>query len=230
MKARADACISDPACIPYSRREEAANALTHALGVALSIAGLAVLVTFAALNGDAWRVVSVSIYGATLVLLYLASTLYHAARSPGIKHKLRIFDHAAIYLLIAGTYTPFTLVNLRGPWGWSLFGVIWGLATIGVLHKVFFAGRFRELSVVCYIGMGWLVMIAMKPLTDVLPLPGVAWLVVGGVLYTSGVLFYALRRMPYHHAVWHLFVLAGSVCHFISVMGYVVPMRSEVIF
>ncbi|BET68726.1 hemolysin III family protein [Opitutales bacterium ASA1] len=207
---------------PQSWREELANALTHGLGWALSIAGLAVAVVLAARHGDAWVVTSVAIHGATLVALYAASTLYHSVRSSAWKRWLRRLDHAAIFLLIAGTYTPFVLVNLRGPWGWSLFGVVWGIALTGVGFKLFFAGRFVLLSSAAYVLLGWLILIAIKPLLASVPTTGFALLCAGGVCYTAGVVFYLWRRLPYHHAVWHLFVLAGSICHYFAVLRSVV--------
>ena len=206
-----------------SRREELANALTHGVGTALAVAGLAVLVTLAALHGDAWRVVSFALYGATLVLLYLSSTLYHAFPWPNVKAVFHRLDHAAIFLLIAGTYTPFTLVTLRGPWGWSLFGVEWGLAVIGIVVKTVLFGRYRRVGVVVYVLMGWGAAVAVKPLLDSLPLQGLAWMLAGGLAYTGGVGFYVAKGIRYHHAVWHLFVLAGSVCHWVCVLLYVLP-------
>ncbi len=207
----------------YTRHEELANVITHGLGAALSVAGLAFMVTVAGLNGDAWHVVSVTIFGASLVLLYTASMLYHAFSDPAMKRLLRKFDHAGIFLLIAGTYTPFLLVSLRGPWGWSLFGVVWGLGLIGVAFKFWFAGRFRGVSTVIYVAMGWLVLIALRPIMAALPAPGFWLLVAGGFIYTAGTGFYLWKRLPYHHAVWHLFVLGGSICHFAAVFGYVLP-------
>ncbi|MGD0015805.1 MAG: hemolysin III family protein [Bryobacteraceae bacterium] len=207
--------------VTYTRGEEIANSLTHGLGLVLSIAGLSVLVTFAALHGDAWTVVGCAVFGASLVLLYAASTLYHALRTPRVKQWLRVLDHGAIFLLIAGTYTPFLLVSLRGPWGWSLFGVIWVLAVAGIVLKLFFTGRFRLLSTLIYLFMGWLALAAFKPLVEVLPHGSLVMLLAGGVAYTAGTLFYMWKRLPYHHAVWHLFVLAGSVCHFFAVFGSV---------
>lgn len=207
----------------YTVAEEIAHAVTHGAGLALSLAGLTVLVVLASLEGSAWHVVSCSIYGATLVLLYAASTLYHAVPHPKAKSVLRVLDHSAIYLLIAGTYTPFTLVNLRGPWGWTLLGVVWGLAMLGVVLEVFARRRLRVLSVVFYLALGWLVAIAVKPLLAAVAAGGVALLVAGGVAYTTGVAFYAWRRLPYHHAVWHAFVLVGSVCHYFAVLFYVLP-------
>ena len=202
---------------------ELANTATHGVGLGLSIAGLAILVVLASKNGTAWHVVACSIYGATLVILYLASTLYHSVHSPGARRWLRVFDHAAIYLLIAGTYTPFTLVTLRGPWGWSLFGVVWGLAGLGVLFKLFFVGKMRILSIAVYLGMGWLALIAIKPLLTSLTAAGVVLLFGGGLAYTAGVVFYAWKRIPHHHAIWHLFVMLGSLCHFFAVMFLVLP-------
>jgi hemolysin III len=208
----------------YTRAEELTNSITHAVGLALSIAGLSVLVTLAATRGDVWRVVSFSVYGATLVVLYLASTLYHVIPGQRRKHVLRVIDHGAIYLLIAGTYTPFALVSLRGPWGWTLFGVIWGLALIGIVTKVFSIGRSPILGVGVYIAMGWIIVVVLKPTIAAVPPGGMAWLVAGGCAYTFGTVFYAWKKLPHHHAIWHLFVLAGSVCHFFAVLLYVLPM------
>jgi hemolysin III len=204
--------------------EELASSVTHGLGLALSVAGLAVLVVFAALRGTAWHMVSCAVYGGTLVILYAASTLYHCvpARRMRAKRVLRIVDHAAIYLLIAGTYTPFALVTLRGGWGWTLFGIIWGLALTGVIFKVFLTGRFPILSTLVYLAMGWLVVIAWKPVTAALPASALAWLAAGGIAYTAGVLFFALERLRFGHAVWHVFVLAGSICHYFAVLFHVV--------
>jgi len=200
-----------------THREELLNALTHGLGVILSIGAGAVLITLAVIYAGAREVVSVSVFVASLTLLYTASTLYHSARHPVWKARLKVLDHCAIFLLIAGTYTPFTIAALRGGWGWSLFGVVWGLAVVGIVFKVFFTGRFHALSTATYVGMGWLVVIALAPLSQVLTATAMAWLVLGGVLYTAGTLFYHVERIPYSHAIWHLFVLAGSVCHFVAV-------------
>lgn len=204
-------------------KEESINAWTHGLGALLSLAGLVVLVILASRNGDAWHIVSCSIYGLTLVLLFSSSTLYHSFRNERVKHVLRIVDHAAIFLLIAGTYTPFVLVTLRGGWGWSLFGVVWGLALAGIVFQVFFVSRFRVLQTLIYLLMGWLVVIALKPLLTRVPLPGLLWLLAGGLSYTVGALFYLWKKLPYHHAVWHLFVLAGGVCHYFAILFYVLP-------
>lgn len=204
-------------------KEETINAWTHGLGALLSLAGLAVLVFMASRNGDAWHIVSCSIYGATLVLLFSSSTLYHSFRSERVKHIFRIIDHASIYLLIAGTYTPFVLINLRGGWGWSLFGVVWGLALAGIVFQIFFVSRFRVLQTLIYLAMGWLAVIAIKPLLTSVPLPGLIWLLAGGLSYTVGALFYLWKRLPFHHAVWHIFVLAGGVCHYFAILFYVLP-------
>ncbi|MCB2155220.1 hemolysin III family protein [bacterium] len=208
---------------PYSPREEIANSITHGIGVFLSIAGLATLVTLASLGGDPWRIVSFSIYGATLVVLYLCSTLYHSFKAPRVKAVFRVLDHISIFLLIAGSYTPFVLVELRGPWGWSIFGVVWGLALVGVILKVFHTGRYEAVSITIYILMGWLIVIALKPLLAAVPVGCFVWMLVGGLAYTLGVIFYAMERIPYGHAIWHLFVLIGSVTHFVAIAVYVLP-------
>lgn len=208
-----------------TRHEELANVISHLIGAALGIAGLSVLVVGAARHGDAWRIVSFSIYGATLVLLYLASVLYHGARSPRVKHLLRLLDHAAIYLLIAGTYTPFTLVSLRGSWGWTIFGLIWGLAITGIVLNVFFFGRLGFASTALYLLMGWLVVIAIRPVMDAVSLHGLVWLFAGGLFYSLGVVFFLWHRLPFSHSIWHFFVLAGSVFHYFAIFFYVLPMR-----
>lgn len=205
--------------MPEPAKGELANALTHALGVALALAGLAVLVTLASLHGSPRRVISYSIYGVTLVLLYAASTAYHGIRLPRAKRLLRTLDHLAIYLLIAGTYTPFALISLRGAWGWSLLGMIWALAAIGVVFKLFFTGRFPRTSTVAYLAMGWLALIAIRQLFAHLPPKGLVLLFAGGLCYSVGVLFFAFdHKLRFNHAVWHLFVLAGSACHFFAVV------------
>jgi hemolysin III len=204
-------------------REELANSLTHGIGAALAVAALAILVTMAALRGDGWRVTSLAIYGTTLVVLYLISTLYHAFRGDRIKRLFRMLDHCAIFLLIAGTYTPITLVHLRGGWGWSLFGVIWGLAICGIIAKVFLTGKLRVVSVLLYVAMGWLVLVALDPIIKSVPPGLLAWLIAGGVSYTFGLIFYMANWISYRHAVWHLFVLGGSACHFIGMLVYVAP-------
>ena len=208
---------------PYTPREEFTNSLTHGLGAGLSVAGLVLLVVRSAQHGNTWHVVSTAIFGASLVLLYAASTLYHSLRGERLKQVLQKFDHAAIFLLIAGTYTPFVLVTLRGPWGWSLFGVVWGLAVAGVTLKFWLAGRFRLISTLIYLAMGWLVMVAIKPLVAALPAGGLRLLIAGGLCYTGGAAFYLWKRLPFHHAIWHLWVLGGSACHWTAVYLYVVP-------
>ena len=217
---------SVPSCSRYSRGEEIANSLTHGLGTLLAIAGLVVLLVFAALYGDSWHIVSCSIFGAALILLYLASTLYHAVRHPGAKSVLRMFDHAAILVLIAGTYTPFTLVSLRGPWGWSLFGIIWGLAVVGILIEVTRLRRYRAGLIALYVVMGWAVVTATQPMLANVGSGGLWLLLAGGLAYTGGILFYLWRRLPYHHAIWHLFVLAGSALHYFAILLYVIPVAS----
>lgn len=207
----------------YPPREELANRLSHGLGIGLSAAGLVLMAVYSARFGDAWHVVSTSIFGATLVLLYTSSTLYHSMSDERLRHFFRKIDHAAIFLLIAGTYTPFLLVTLRGPWGWSLFGVVWGLALVGVGLKFWFAHRFNLASTIVYLVMGWLVVVAFKPLLVALPAGGVKLLFAGGLCYTGGAGIYLWHKLPYHHAIWHLFVLAGSACHWAAVFFYVVP-------
>jgi hemolysin III len=205
----------------YSVSEEVAHALTHGLGLLASVGGLVTLVAAAWLRGDAWHIVGCSIFGVTLVLLYAASTLYHGSRSPRVKRFFQRLDHAAIFLLIAGTYTPFTLVSLRGGWGWTLLVIVWGLAVLGIVLEV--AGQTRRFSVALHLAMGWLGVIAAEPLFRALHPDGLLLLALGGVAYTLGVVFYAWRRLPYNHAVWHLFVMAGSLCHFACVFSYVIP-------
>jgi hemolysin III len=202
----------------YSLGEEIANAVTHGVGWLASVGGLAVLVTLAALTGGALRVVSCAVFGTTLVLLYAASTLYHALPSPRAKRVFRVLDHSAIFLLIAGTYTPLALVALGGGWGWALFSCVWFLAMVGVLLNTLAHGRWRWLSITLYLLMGWLVVIATKPLLATLAITPLVLLVAGGLAYTLGLTFYALKRMPYGHAVWHLFVLAGSTLHYFAVL------------
>ena len=203
---------------PYTLGEEIANSITHGVGAGLSIAGLTVLVVLAALQEDVWRLISFSIYGSTLVILYLASTLYHSFQNPRVKRFFQICDHSAIYLLIAGTYTPFLLVSLRGPWGWSLFAVIWGIALLGIGFKALFIHRFHVASTLGYILMGWLGVVAIRQMLESVPAAGLTWLAAGGVLYTIGVIFLAIRHIPYNHTIWHFFVLGGSLCHYFAVL------------
>lgn len=197
------------------------NSITHLAGTCLSLAGFVVLIVFAGKQGDPWKIVSFSIYGITLVVLYLFSTLYHSIRGTSKKIFQKI-DHSAIYLLIAGSYTPFALVTLRGAWGWSIFGVIWGLALFGILQEALLAPGRRILSVVIYLLMGWLAIVVIRPLARALPGAGMAWLVAGGIFYTVGVIFFALdKKISFGHEIFHLFVLAGSTCHYFTILLYV---------
>ncbi|MGC4017287.1 MAG: hemolysin III family protein [Luteolibacter sp.] len=203
-----------------SPREELASSITHGIGAALSVAALVGMLLAA--KGEPYKIVSASVFGSTLVLLYLSSTLYHAFSGPRLKALFQLFDHACIYLLIAGSYTPLTLVSLRGPWGWSLLGVVWFLALAGVVIKSVFSGKKDHwISTALYIAMGWLVVIAIGPMMKALPSGGLAWLVAGGLCYTLGTIFFAWRRLPYNHAIWHLFVLAGSACHVAAVQLHI---------
>jgi len=203
--------------------DELANALTHGIGLLLALVAVPVLIVLAATRGTGWHVVGVSIYGASLIALYAASTIYHAVQHPPAKRILRIIDQAAIYLLIAGTYTPFTLVNLRGAWGWTLLGLVWTIALFGIAWKLVHTGRYVVVSTITYIVMGWLVVIAVRPVLRTVPLAGLEWLLAGGLAYTAGVGFFAWSRLRFNHAMWHVFVLAGSVCHYVAVMRYVLP-------
>ncbi|EEG78884.1 PAQR family membrane homeostasis protein TrhA [Dethiobacter alkaliphilus] len=207
----------------YSPAEEMANAITHGIGTVLAIAALAVLVVFAALRGSVWHIVTFSVYGTTLIVLYLFSTLYHSFTNQKLKAIFKVMDHSAIYLLIAGTYTPFTLIALRGPLGWTIFGFIWGLAIVGIILKVFFVKRFKVISTLTYVLMGWAIVVAFNPLLANLSGQGIRWLVSGGILYSAGAIFYLFKRIPYNHAIFHLFVIGGSVCHFLSILLYVLP-------
>ena len=203
---------------PYPLAEEVANAVTHGLGTLLSIGAGAVLITLAAVSGDVWTVTGVSVFVGALVLLYTASTLYHAIPHAAVKARLQTFDHCAIYVLIAGTYTPFLLGGMRGGWSWALFVTIWALAAGGVVFKLFYTGRFNLVSTLLYIAMGWLVVVAAGPMRASLPGSTIAWLIGGGLAYTAGTVFYLNTRLRFAHAIWHLFVLAGSVCHFVAVL------------
>jgi hemolysin III len=197
------------------------NSITHAIGACLAAAGGVWLITAAAGDGDPWKITSFSIYAAMLLVLYLTSSLYHSVRGPA-KDVLRKMDHCAIYLLIAGSYTPFTLVTLRGAWGWSMFGAVWSLALLGIAQEIWYAKGARGLSLVIYIMMGWLAVIGMHPLIAALGSAGFAWLVAGGMLYTGGIAFYATDHKVRHgHGIWHVFVLGGSICHYVAVLFYV---------
>jgi hemolysin III len=209
----------------YSPGEEIANSVTHGLGTLLSVAGLVVMVVFAIKNGDAWHVVSSVVFGAALIFLYTASTLYHAVRNLRAKKFLQIMDHSAIFLLIAGTYTPLTLVTLRGPWGWTLFGVIWGAAVFGFILQLTPLRHSTILALGLYVGMGWVAVAAIRPLLASVPPGGLILLAAGGISYTGGIAFYIRRKLPFSHAVWHLFVLAGSILHFFTIFLYVIPWK-----
>lgn len=207
----------------YTFGEELANSITHGIGILFSISGLGVLTAFASVFGSVWHIVSCSIYGTTMILLYTASTLYHSIPLQKAKRVLRKIDHISIFLLIAGTYTPLTLVSLRGPWGWSLFGTIWGLAVVGIVLEIFLPKKKRYVIVGLYVAMGWTIIVAVKPMLSVVE-PGGLWLLLaGGLCYTLGIPFYIWKSLPFHHAIWHLFVLAGTVLQFFSILLYVVP-------
>jgi hemolysin III len=203
------------------KKGELFNTLTHAVGSVIALVGLVVLVVIASLQGDPWKIVSFSIYGATLVLLYTFSSLYHGVQSD-LKKIFRLIDHSAIYLLIAGTYTPFTLITLRGVWGWSIFCSIWGLALVGIMLEALHKSGRRVLRITIYILMGWMMIAALGPLLRALPFSGFFWLLAGGLLYTGGVIFYAMDKKFWHaHGIWHLCVLGGSICHYVTVLVYV---------
>lgn len=207
----------------YTLREEIANAGTHGAGFVLSIIGLIAMVRYAVLYGDALHVVAVAVFGATLVTAYFSSTLYHIVTHPRQKHLCRLCDHACIYFLIAGTYTPFTMGMMRNGWGWALFGIVWALAVSGVVFKFISSHRFKNATVVIYLAMGWLAIVAVKPVIEAMPPGCFTWVVLGGLMYTGGVVFYLWRKLPYNHAIWHLFVMAGSFSHFVAVYWYVLP-------
>jgi len=207
----------------YTPIEEKTNIISHAIGLVLSIVALVLLVTYASLHGSILHIVSFSIFGASLIILYAASTFYHSTKKPELRSRLRIFDHASIYILIAGTYTPFTLVTLNGPIGWSIFGTAWGLALTGIILKLFFTGKYNLISTLMYVVMGWIIIFAIKPIFNILPLEGFLWLVTGGMAYTIGAILYSIKKIKFNHAIFHILVLVGSVCHFVSVFFYVLP-------
>lgn len=207
----------------YEPKEELANAITHGIGALLSLAGLVLLIVFASIKGTAWHVVSFTVYGVSMLLLYSCSTLVHSFKEGKVKDLFEIFDHSSIYIYIAGTYTPFMLIAARGPLGWSLFGIVWGIAIVGVVFKAFFVKRFLFMSTIFYLIMGWLIVLAWGPLTAAIPAPGITLLVIGGILYSLGTIFYVWRGFPYHHAIWHLFVLAASIVHFFAILLYLLP-------
>ncbi len=207
----------------YNPLEEKINVITHAIGIALSIVALVLLVLFASLYGTVWHIVSFSIYGGSLLALYSASTIYHSRKSPKWRYRFNIVDHSAIYILIAGTYTPFTLVTLNGTIGWVLFGVTWGIAAIGIIFKIFFTGRFDIISTIAYVAMGWIVIFAINPLMENLPANGLIWLFLGGFFYTIGAVIYAIHKIKFNHAIFHVFVLLGSISHFFAIFLHVLP-------
>lgn len=200
--------------------EEIANSISHGIGLVFAVIATPILVIAANRSGTVWNMVGVSVFAASMVLLYLSSTLYHALTHGTAKRIFRMLDHSAIFLLIAGTYTPFTLGVLRGPWGWTLFALVWSLAMIGLTMKAVFGHRYNWLSVILYLAMGWLVVIAAPEVMHRVPLSGLAWILAGGIAYTGGVGFYAAHRVRYAHFAWHLFVIAGTVCHFFAVLWY----------
>lgn len=205
----------------YSNLEEKLNVWSHAFGIFLSIIALVLLMTKAIEKGNIWMMISFPIFGISLILLYLASTLYHSAKDPSKRFKLKIFDHAAIYVLIAGSYTPFTLVSLNGETGWFIFSIVWILAFTGIILKLFFTGRFKVLSTAMYVLMGWLIIFYFKELTANLNSDGVFYLIIGGVFYTIGAVLYSIKKIKFNHAIFHVFVLGGSFCHFLSVYLYI---------
>ena len=209
--------------IQYSPIEEKININSHAIGFILSIVALVLLVAHASMHGDVWHIVSFSIFGTSLIILYAASTFYHSAKKPELRKRLKIIDHASIYVLVAGTYTPFTLVTLNGKLGWLIFGISWGLALTGIILKLFFTGKYNLISTSMYVFMGWVIVIAIKPLINNLPSDGFLWLLAGGISYTLGAILYSIKKIKFNHAIFHIFVLTGSFCHFISVFFYVLP-------
>ncbi len=206
----------------YTLGEEIFNSVSHGVGVALACVGFGILIVLSALYGDAWAVSSSIVYSFSLFALYLASTLYHACPNRRVKGVLQVLDHCSIFLLIAGTYTPYTLITLRGALGWTLFAVVWGAAIVGVVLNAIDVQKYSRVSMVCYVAMGWVVVLAIRPLLASLAWNGLVLLALGGVFYTVGIVFYVIRR-SYMHSIWHLFVLAGSVCHYLSILLYVIP-------
>ncbi|MBL4712133.1 MAG: hemolysin III family protein [Gammaproteobacteria bacterium] len=207
----------------YSPLEEKINISSHALGLVLSIAALVLLITRASTYGTVWHIVSFSVFGASLLVLYAASTIYHSTKEPAARDRLRIVDHASIYILIAGTYTPFTLITLSGSVGWVIFSASWAMAVIGIVLKIFFTGKYDLISTLMYVFMGWIILFALEPLIENISSEGLFWLVAGGVAYTVGAMIYAIEKLRFNHAIFHVFVLMGSFCHFVSVYFYVLP-------
>jgi len=209
----------------YDSKEETLNVITHGIGFILSLVALGFLVVYASKEGTVWHLTSFAIFGASLITLYAASTLYHYTQNPQLRLKLNILDHSAIYVLIAGTYTPFTLVILKGWIGWTIFGLSWGLAIIGIVFKVFYFGKYDKISTIAYVLMGWIIILAIKPLIDSFPTNGLIWLFSGGLAYSIGALFYSIKRIRFNHAIFHVFVLLGSFCHFMAIFFYVLPAK-----
>jgi len=207
----------------YSPIEEKINIISHTIGFILCILAFVPLVSHANLHGDVWHIVSFSIFGASLIILYAASTFYHSAKKSELRNRLKILDHASIYVLIAGTYTPFALITLKGTTGWVIFGISWGLALTGIILKLFFTGKYNLISTIMYVLMGWVIVFAIKPLINNLPLEGLLWLFAGGISYTIGAILYSIKNIKFNHAIFHMFVLIGSFCHFMSVFFYVLP-------
>jgi len=214
---------TDAVAAPYSVKEEAANTCSHFIGALLSIAALIALLVPSIQQADPWRIASFSIYGISMFLLFFASSAYHYATNPALKAKLKTLDHCAIFLLIAGTYTPLLLIELRGTLGWSIFGVVWSMAIFGIIAKVYWAERFKKVSLFFYLTMGWLIVFSGDELLGKLATGALYWLLAGGLAYSIGAIFYANKRIPYNHAIWHIFVLLGSACHFITIYLYVLP-------
>ena len=204
----------------HSRREEIANSISHGLGLVLALVAVPVLVLSAMRAGDVRFLIGVIVFGATMVLLYLASTLYHSTTHEAAKYWFRLFDHTAIFLLIAGTYTPFALGVLRGPWGWSMLAAVWTLAIVGITLKIIVRTRHSRISIVLYVLMGWLAVVATKPILELIPVPGILLILAGGIAYTGGLAFFAAHRIRYNHFIWHLFVIAGTGCHYFAVLWY----------
>jgi hemolysin III len=208
----------------YSFAEELANSVTHGIGAVLSVAALAVLLLLACKSGDVWHMVGFGVYGVCLLMLYLSSALYHAVSGSRLKTLFRRLDHASIFLLIAGTYTPVLLIAMRGPWGWSLLALIWAMAAAGLIYELIYLGRHKFVSLTIYLAMGWLAIVAIKPMIAILPHGLLYWVVFGGLVYTGGVVFYVSKCLPFNHAIWHLFVLGGSTLHFIGILIHLTPL------
>lgn len=209
----------------YSSKEEKLNVISHGIGLVLSVVALFLLLIKASNTGDSIAIISFTIYGLSMVILYAASTFYHASKTPELRYKLNIFDHASIYVLIAGTYTPFTLVTLNGWVGWTIFGVSWGLALTGITLKLFYTGKYDKASTIAYVLMGWLIIFAIKPLIASLSYEGLLWLFSGGIFYTVGAILYSMNKVKYNHAIFHIFVLLGSFSHFMAVYYYILPKK-----